>query len=167
MSCEIGVYSPSEVGVYLATHRIRGFADNTLISISRDSPLFTSKVNADGTVSRTNISSQLYKITLHLHNGSEDNKLLTYISQLDRATNMGKFPLMIKDHLGSSLFSSATTWIETMPDIDFDVGASERRWVLASSHGITHIGGSYNESGLVRDLINIGIGASDIIKEVI
>ncbi|MCK9530499.1 MAG: hypothetical protein M0R77_08060 [Gammaproteobacteria bacterium] len=155
----LGTYSPEDVTVLFGgVHQLSGFIDGTFISISKDEPSFSTRVSADGAPTRTFSSNPLYTVQLVLHSGSESNQVLSYALTVDEITKMGKFPLIIKDQLGSSLFFSLTSWIESKPDSDFSVSIEEREWTIKCSQVTFNVGGNDSPSSLGEDVLRTGLG---------
>jgi hypothetical protein len=157
---EIFNYSPDDVQVVVAgLLTIDGFIDGTFISIAKDKRPFQSITLPDGTTSRLYNNDQTYTVTITLHSASRSNDFMTKLWQLDEITQLGKFPLFIKDPSGSDLFFSATTWIEQLPVLAKSGSIDSRSWVLKSSSAVINIGGNGEPSGIINDLINIASSA--------
>lgn len=149
-------YTPESVDVLIAgVIPVKGFVDGTFIDVTKDVVPFSSIRTADGTVARLYNNDQTYTITITLHCGSETNDLLTKLWQLDEITQRGKFPLLIKDHSGSDLLFSTTTWIEGIPSMVKSNGVDSRAWILRSSQAVINIGSNGEPSELLEDIINI------------
>lgn len=152
-------YSPEDVDIYIAgVLKVEGYAKGTFVSISKDTQRFTTKESSDGVMSRSHSNSRSYTVRITLHSAASFNEVLTRLSEIDNATKMGKFPLIIKDRLGSTLLFSPSSWIEVLPDTDLGVDILEREWVFKCSNTSLHIGGNNRGSGLGEDLINVGTG---------
>lgn len=156
---QLATYNPEEVTVLFAgTAQISGFADGAFISISKDTPSFSTKETSDGIVGRTYNNSGLYTVELTLASTSESNQLLTYALRADELTRMGKFPLIIKDQLGGSLFFSSTSWIETIPDTDYSTEIGERTWSIKCSQASLNLGGNESDTSGTEDFLNGALG---------
>lgn len=152
---DLAHYSPEDVTVLLGgIIELKGFVDGSFIDIRKDTPLFLTKETADGKVVRTHKKSDLYTVSINLTSYSDSNQALTYAALIDKATKMGKFPLIIKDQLGSSLFFALTAWIENMPDSSFAVDIESRQWVIKCADANFNIGGNYEASGALEDVLN-------------
>jgi len=148
-------YSPEDITILLAgIVPVEGYVDGTFISISKDIPPFTSSLSADGATSRVHRSSGTYTINLALMATSPINDILTKLWQIDEITKMGKWPLMVKDQIGSSIFFAPTCWIEQPPNLSYSTSLGERDWIIKCSDAVVNIGGNDSESDLVDDLIN-------------
>lgn len=149
-------YNPDSVTVLVAgVIPIDGFVDGTFVSIDKDVLPSVAVRTPDGTVARVMNYDQTYTINITLHNGSESNELLTKLWQLDEITGgKGKYPLLIKDHSGSDLFFSTTTWIEKVPTLAKSSGVDQRTWVMRSAFAAINIGGNGDVSSLLEDITN-------------
>jgi hypothetical protein len=158
-------YSPEDVTILLAGFmEMVGYVDGTFVGISKDIAPFSSTTTADGVIARRYINSQSYTLTLTLHSASPFNDILTKLWQIDEFTQMGKFPVIIKDQLGSSLFVATTCWIEGLPIMDFANSIGERVWVIKCAQAAINIGGNDGESGLIEDLLNTVASAAPLIS---
>lgn len=160
---ELMTYSPEDVVVLFGgVHKLSGYVNGTFINISKDSPSFTTKVTSSGMVSRVRTSNDVYTVAITLHSSSESNQVLSYALLLDEATKMGKFPFIVKDHLGSSLFFSPTSWIESRPSSDFSVGIEDREWMFKCVDAVFNVGDNDGGSSLGTDALNtaLGLGAN-------
>lgn len=155
MSTKLAHYSPEDVIVSIAGFLpIEGYLEGTFVSISKDVPFFTSKESSDGVVSRVANRSGLYTVELTLMSTSESNQILTRLAMLDSSTKILKFPLIIKDTLGSTLLFATSSWIEGMPTTEFSTGVSGRGWTIKCSKATLNVGGNEGGSGLIEDAIN-------------
>jgi len=159
MSKTLARYSPEDVTVILAGfYTVSGFSAGTFVSINKYSPVFTERQSADGHVSRTHTKSDLYKVNISLASTSDSNQVLTYMSRLDELTFRAKFPVIIKDQLGSSLFFASQCWIESVPSADYSEDVDTREWAICCYGGAFNVGGNYEPSSEMEDILNIGSG---------
>lgn len=155
-------YSPEDV-VFLLGGAIplEGFADGTFITIRKPNPIFEAVVSADGKVSRTQIDNPLYTVTLTLSSFAPANEILTAIAFADKKTGRGKFPLLIKDTLGTSLFFAALSWIDVTADMSFGTEITTRDWTF-SCIGVTEVvGGNESTNPLSGPLSALGLDSLD------
>lgn len=157
-------YSPEDVVFLLGgVIPLGGFADGTFISIRKANPIFETVVSADGKVSRTQIENPLYTVTLSLSSVAASNELLTAISFADKKTGRAKFPLLVKDTLGTSMFYASLAWIEGTPDMSFGTEVTSRDWVF-NCIGVTEVvGGNQGMSPIPTPLEAFGIEALNIL----
>lgn len=164
----VSTYNPEEVIFLLAgILPVSGYTDGTFISIKKDVQTFTSTTSTDGAQSRLYINSSAYTITLVLSNLSSSNDFLTKLHALDQVTQRGKFPLLIKDLNGSSLFVAATCWIEQIPEVTFSNEITSRTWVFRTNQGVLNVGGNEDASSLLEDLINSVVGSLPLAERVV
>lgn len=160
-------YSPEAVNCLAFGIPLNGFADGTFINISKDKVAYGSTETTDGQVARIYTNSQTYTISLTFHRGSTSNDILTKLWQLDELSQVGKFPLFIKDLSGTDLFFSTSTWIEGVPNMVQSTNFDTRTWILKSSQAVINIGSNQDASGILQDLINLASGAASIIEGVL
>ncbi|MNN45302.1 hypothetical protein D3C81_1596280 [compost metagenome] len=157
---EIFNYAPDEVTVLAGGFfHLDGFVDGTFVSVTKDLVPFSSIRMPDGTTARLYNNSNNYTVRVTLHSASDSNAVLTKMWQLDEITQMGKLPLMIKDHSGSDLLFSPTAWIEGIPDLAKSNGIEGRTWTFRANGCVINIGGNGEASGLLEDLVNIATSA--------
>lgn len=164
---ELANYCPEDVNCLAFGIPLNGFADGTFISISKDKVSYGSTETADGQVARLYTNSQTYTISLTFHRGSTSNDILTKLWQLDELSQVGKFPLFIKDLSGTDLFFSTNTWIEGVPNMVQSTNFDTRTWVLKSSQAVINIGSNQDASGILQDLVNLASGAASIVEGVL
>ena len=157
----IAVYSPEEVDVFIAgVYKLDGYIEGKFLSVNRKDSLFSTSTSSDGMVSRVHNGNMVYTVTVTLASTSESNQVLTYLSLIDFATQMGKFPLFIKDKQGSTLLFSPTTWIEKQPNSDFGLSVEAREWELTCSQAVFNLGGNHSQSSGAMDAINTILGGA-------
>lgn len=161
-------YSPEDVIVLVAgSIPIAGMAEGTFISVSKEDAPFTTKISADGVVSRNYINSQVYNVTLTLHSASASNDVLTKLWIVDESTQRGKFSLLIRDPLGSSHFHSNVAWISKTPQMEFADKISNREWTITCTQVDINYGGNDDPSLLFDDLLSTPLGRIPAIARMI
>ena len=136
-------YSPSDVTITVAgLYSVTGYAEGTFVKITKDTQQVTTIRAMDGTMSRIKSPDTGWRIELTLAQSSSANDILSTLWNVDKVTGMGKFPLMVKDGSGSTMFMAATAWIEEVPDIVFSGQMETRTWVLRATDVIANIGGN-------------------------
>lgn len=152
-------YSPEDVRVLFGGFiNISGFHEDTFVTISKDSEVFSTFESADGVVSRQHNPSTLYTVTLVLAGTSESNQILTIASNLDNATKMAMVPFIIKDTLGSTLLFSPKSWIEEYPDVVFGTRIEGRSWKIKCANATLMVGGNEKASSVAGDLLGVAGG---------
>ncbi|MNF84770.1 hypothetical protein D3C84_671480 [compost metagenome] len=158
-------YSPEDITILVAGFiPISGLIDGTFVTISKDLAVFSTARTSDGQVARLYSNDSTYTITITLQNTAESNDILTKLWQVDEISQMGKFPLMIKDQLGTSLFFSTTSWIESVPTMEYSTNISDRVWVIRSSQAVINFGANQERSSAIQDLANIVASSLPILE---
>lgn len=156
----LSFYSPANVVVLLGgVVELEGFIDGTFLEITKDAPLYRSKITSDGVTGRIAVTSSNYTIKFTLAQTSESNQKLDKLVQFDNLTRRGSFPIIIKDRSGGSLLFSPTSWIEVIPQINFSNGMESRAWELKAINCAVSIGAGSEESNAVDDLIKTIVAA--------
>lgn len=136
-------YSPEEVIVTIAgMHTVTGYVDGTFIRIYKDSKPVTKMRAMDGSVARVYSPETTWSFDLTIMQSSVTNDILSAFWNVDQVTQMGKFPIMVKDGRGSSLFIAATAWVEEMPDLTFSNQIEGRTWRFGCAEVMINIGGA-------------------------
>jgi len=153
-------YSPSDVQVLLAGfYQVDGFVSGSFISISKDVQPYKTTRTADGQVARTFTKDNTYTVTLRLASTSPTNDILNLIANSDFQTQYAKFPLFVKDSLGTSLFLAPTCWVRELPEMEFSDNITTRIWVLQATQCVTNFGGNEDSSSAILELANATLGA--------
>lgn len=143
MANNVAIYSPQDVNVTLfGIFTLYGFVDGDFINIQKSADVFTATESMDGIVSRTRKPSTLYNMEVTLASTSDCNTILSKIRQFDEATGMGKFPILLRDASGSTVFFSPVCWISAIPDVSFGTDVTPRVWKFSCTNGDMSIGGN-------------------------
>lgn len=155
----LATYSPEDVTIVVAgMYDIKGLAEDTFVRIIKDAPLFSTKESSDGVPSRVKISSGIYSVSIVTMLSSESNDVLTKLALIDHITGMAKFPIMIKDTLGSTLLFSPSSWVEQMPETGFSTSSTTREWNIKCVNAALNVGGNQNPSSDAEDILNVVVG---------
>lgn len=154
------MYDPSSVYVFLAgLMQLEDVTDGTFIEVTKDSDLFSNTVTSDGKVYRMKIPGDTYTVTLSLQSVSKSSKVLQYLMIADQTTGVAKFPLIIKDTSGSSLFFATSCWVQSQPTLSFADNVEARVWTLKATGVTISFGDSYGASSTEEDILNGVIGS--------
>lgn len=137
----VGTYSPHEVILTLGGIIFTGFADGTYISVTCDDN-FEKKRGADGIVNRINKKIEDYTVNATLKQTSPTNNGLTTAYLIDRETNQGKLPLLMKDLNGTTLLFSPQAWIVKLPDVEYSDTLTNRVWKIDAAEATFIVGGN-------------------------
>lgn len=156
----LATYDPSKVLILLADIiAVEDVMEGSFVQITKDLPVFTSAVSTDGKMYRKRSSSTSYTVSLTLSSTSKTNKVLQYMLIADQLTTVAKFPILIKDTGGSSLFSASTCWIENQPDLTFSDQVVPRVWQIRATEAVISYGDNYGSSSSAEDIGNLVIGS--------
>lgn len=138
--------NPNAYDLILGTHEVVGFYTGTVINVVRDSNNYNYIVGADQEVARINLNNLATLFTVILQQTSDSNDILSVLSNVDRKTGKGAFPLIFKDGWGRSAGIAPISWIEKDPDQPFEGGPDAtppgRSWTFRCPHYEGIIGGS-------------------------
>lgn len=126
----VATYDAKAVQVVFGGFTMSGFAKDSKVDIEFDENAWTKQIGVDGEGTRSKTNNQGAKITVKLMQSSKSNDILSGIEKLDRMTNSGALPLMIKDSSGNSLYLCESAWIAKHPKVEFSVDAGPREWLF-------------------------------------
>jgi len=135
-------YSPKKVSITVAGVIITGYADGTFVSVERAADAFTKVVGSDGEVGRVHSADRSGKITITLQQTSESNDVLSALQIADETTLTGKFPVVVKDTNGTSLYMAGDAWIMKNPNAEYSNGMSTREWSIECADLVAFAGGN-------------------------
>lgn len=123
-------YSPKDVDVIVAGVSMNCFAEDSIVSIAYAEDAWTMVSGADGCVSRSKNPNRSGTISVSLQTTSDSNDVLSALYFLDYESNVGTFPVLVKDNNGTTVASGADCWIMKIPDSELarEVGTVE--WVI-------------------------------------
>lgn len=142
MDPTVRTYDPKAVIVTFGAVIFTGFAEGTFVSIERNGDLFEKVRGADGGVDRVNKNANDYAVTITLKQTSITNDALSAIAQADILANTGKFPLTVKDLIGTTLFFAAQAWIAKDPTDEESDTLSNREWRIDTGIAAKFTGGN-------------------------
>lgn len=134
-------YDPVEILVSVGGVSISGFAPDTFVSATRDNPVFSKVVGADGEVCRVRSRSKTGTIKLTLLSTSVSNDVLTAFVLVDEATGAGVIPILIKDNLGTTTMLGGEGWVEGYADVAFGKEGGTREWSIGIAEFSPFVGG--------------------------
>jgi hypothetical protein len=136
---------PKEQTIEIAGLTIEnGFADGEFLKIEFMSPLFSSKVSADGEVTRVKLHDERAKVSLTLMQSSEHNAELSALATLDKLApnGAGVGPFLMRDRNGTTNLAGPECWVSERPAVSLDKEPTTRTWIIevAKCRGV--IGGN-------------------------
>lgn len=136
-------YDFKSVAVIIGGRIMSGFAEgDDAIQIGFDNNHWSTQVGADGEVTRSKGNNNTGTLKIKLQQTSESNDVLSAFYQSDRLANSGKFPLMVKDNSGTSLYVAEDAWIEKVADSSFGANAGDREWTIKIANLVATLGGN-------------------------
>lgn len=135
-------YDPKNIAVIVAGTQLGGFTDGTFVNVERNEEMWTMKVGVDGIGTRSKTNNRSGKITVTLHQSSSFNDFLSGLANTDENTpgGSGGVPVLIRDNSGTSLYTSATAWINKQAGAEFGKEVQNRVWVLETDQLIMFTG---------------------------
>lgn len=153
-------YDPSQVDILLAiAYEVTGFAESSMINLSRNSENFVTSVGARGQSQRLHKTDGTYTLEITLAQTSPSNALLNAFATIDSVSRRGIFPVFIKDSSGQSLFLAQACWISKTPDASYSNGIESRTWNITCDDVAFSLAG--NEEGF-ESTLNTVAGIADI-----
>ena len=138
----VSTFDPQLVLISVGGATISGYADGEFLSIVADNQQFSKVVGADGFTTRVKSNNYNGSLTLTLSQSSPSNDFLSGILNLDRISNLGIVPILIKDLSGTTTLFSAQGWIQQFPDVTYSNEISNRAWIFDLVNIDIFIGGN-------------------------
>ena len=134
-------FDPAQISVVFGTSPIVGFAEDTMINVEIEDPQYNDNTNIHGEVTRYKVNKNTAKITITLTQSSSSNDLLSNYVELDRVSDAGSFPVMIKDPNGTTLLTSTSAYVKQVPAVEFGAEAKTREWIIQATSLNKYVGG--------------------------
>ena len=131
----VKTYNPKEVYITLGRHLVTGLAEDSFVTITRNSDGVTTKVGCDGEVVRSISPDGTYSVALSLLQTSPTNSYLQRMADKDRSDGSGMFPILIKDMRGGLVFSASDAWATKPADRQYGRESQSRGWTLMTGDG--------------------------------
>lgn len=132
----VKTYDPSNVSMFYGPIKIKGFAQDSAITVEHDEDDWGLAVGVDGEDSRVKTSNRSATITAALMQTSGVNDLLSAerLADINTPGGTGGKPLIIKDNSGTTLFSAETAWIQRPPSAELNRDLTSREWVFRTGN---------------------------------
>lgn len=121
-------YDPEKVSLVYGALIITGFAQDSMITVARKTPTWSSTAGSDGFVTRAKNLDKRGDITIVLDMSSPTNDALSALFYADEMTGKGAQAIMMRDASGTSVASGASAWIVQPATIEFGNGVLGRTW---------------------------------------
>lgn len=138
----VSTFDPKDLIIVVGEVPISGYADGTFLEITQDAQQFTKTTGADGYTTRVKSNNYGAVATITLAQTSPSNDMLSLLASVDRLTNKGIFPILIKDINGTTIIFSGTAWIQQIPDAVYGNEINTRAWVIDMAEADTFLGGN-------------------------
>lgn len=140
---ELKTYDPKRISIIIGSHVVKGYAEDTFISIEPAGDGTQAQAGADGEVARSLSNNPLHNIVVTLQQTSDTNDYLSDLLNRDRASGGGGVvPLQVLDLRGTSVFAASQAWVVNWPTIENGATVGEREWTLAAVATGIHVGGN-------------------------
>lgn len=145
-------YAPSSVTATIAAfYTVEGFVDGSFITITKDSKPFSTQKAMNGETARIYKKDERFTVEITLAQSSVSNNVLSAIYNIDIATGLGQFPLLIRDGSGTTTFFALSAHITDIPQVTFSNGMESRIWQIECTEASLSVGGN----GSATDIENI------------
>jgi hypothetical protein len=138
----VASFDPKSVIIVVGAVPISGYADGTFLEVAQADQQFTLSVGADGFATRVKSNNYSATVTITLSQTSPSNDYLSGLAALDRLSNGGVVPLLIKDLSGTTIIFSESAWIQQIPDITYGNEINTVAWVFELAQADTFVGGN-------------------------
>lgn len=138
----VSTYNPGAISVIVGAKILSGWSDDAQVTIERDSDLWNDSVSADGDVVRGKNIDRRGKITLQLMQSSASNDDLTALALADELNGSGMFPVIVRDGSGTTVATSAQSWIMKNAATSFGRSIASREWTIRCADLIMYVGGN-------------------------
>jgi hypothetical protein len=135
----LGTYDPEKVQIQLNFENVTGFAQGSMVTVTRNEDRTTEHVGTKGEVSRAINRNNTYTIKFTLQQTSRFNAVLNALSNGDDLLGVPTIiPLRVFDPNSYEQVFAATCWVKTEPERDWSNEVGTREWTLfAVSVGVT------------------------------
>ena len=135
----VKTYDPNQGALTYGTNIITGFAEDTMLTISRNEDAWTLQIGVDGEGTRSKSNNKSGRVTFSLMQSSDSNKVMSGIAAIDEISGSQALPLQFK--YKNELYIAETAWIVKFPDAEYARTATARVWVLESDILVMRLAG--------------------------
>jgi hypothetical protein len=133
---------PKQIVIIFGADIIQGYADGSFVTVDRNEDSWNLSVGADGEGTRTKSNNKSGQITLTLAQSSQSNQILSQAALADELDNAGLRPILIKDNLGTSLYSAELAYVKKPAASEFSNESTNREWIIETDNLQMFIGGN-------------------------
>lgn len=136
MSNDLKIWDLDQLKIVLCSIPVEGgYGEGEVLKLERTQPTFTTKMGADGVVTRSKTYNGHFKITLTLMQTSASNALFSALHLLDQTASNGAGvgATAITDLAGGTTYVASKSWIAEAPSPTFGREATHRDWVIETA----------------------------------
>ena len=134
------VYDPREVTIVAGGSSLVGLSPDTFVKIAIESGQYEDYPDLYGNYVRVLKSGVRAVVTITLTAFSSSNDVLSSFYIAD-TKNAGRFPLMIKNNSGSTLFTCPDAYVAKYSDIELSGGSTNNEWDIICFNPTLFAGG--------------------------
>lgn len=135
-------YQPDLVSVTFGALIMTGFAQDSMITVARKTPTWTSTVGSQGYVTRAKTLDRRGDITITLDMSSPSNDDLMSLFNADEKTGKGALSFIMVDGSGSTVVSAPAAWIVQPATIEMGGAITARQWTFEAANLEMYVGGN-------------------------
>lgn len=136
-------YDPKLVSLTWGENIIVGFAPGTFIEFEAAEDEWATVVGADGKTVRVKSNNLMATFKVTLMQTSPSNAIFTAGRNLDRLSNSGAKPMMLKEGGISTVLAAQNCWVKKLPVVGYGTDHSTREWTLETDEYATPIINGY------------------------
>ena len=133
-------YSPRKVSVIIGAFTLEGLVDDSFVSAERSTDAFTKQLSNNGKATRIHSSDRSGMIKVTLQASSDSNDYLSALAIADDLSQIGTFPIIIKDNSGTDLATAPEAWIKKMPNLAKGKDLGKVEWDFECAELIIFLG---------------------------
>lgn len=127
---EVKTYNPKKVTMALGNHMVRGYSEDSFITVEPVGEGVTSQSGADGEVVRSVDPDSRFTVKVVVQQTSSTNEFLKNMRKKDKKDGTGLFSLNIKDLMGGEAFSAEKAWVKNDAPWNRGKSAADREWEI-------------------------------------
>ena len=131
----IRTYNPKQVTCALGNHLVKGYADDSFITIDPNGDGVTKKVGCDGEIVRSISPDDTFVIKLSVLQTSATNAFLQKKFANDIKNGNAMFSVLIKDLKGGFIFKAAQAWVAKPASRGYGKESNNREWEIHTGSG--------------------------------
>lgn len=145
-------YSPSMVVLSFGGYTLKGWER---ISIRREAPVFRQVNGIRGKNTRIKVGNTAATVKIVVPQTSTLNPLLSELVRLDDQYGTGRISMVVKDLMGTEVFSSEDAYVENFAEMVFGDEISAREWTISCLSSETDNGEGWGAMSLSNPFNNI------------